>query len=80
MADTYSTQWKSPRETGGQWQDVVTRVPHGPAWRALNDLVTRRKHCRVIAHRDGEADYTVDERGPFNGPARAEDTRGLNRK
>lgn len=71
--DTYTTQWESPSQTGGQWRTVVSRETHGIAYQALNTLVVQRKHCRVLAHRHGQEDYTVDERGPFNGPVRAAD-------
>ena len=73
--DTYSTQWESPIQTGGEWRSVVTRESSGIAWQALDKLVAQRRHCRVIVHREGQEDYTVDERGPFNGPAHAADRR-----
>jgi hypothetical protein len=73
--DTYSTQWESPTQTGGEWRHVVGHESHSIAWQALRKLVDQRKHCRIVAHREGQEDYTVDERGPFNGPIRAEDRR-----
>lgn len=71
--ETYSTQWESPTQTGGKWRNVVTREGHGIAWQALNKLVGQRKHCRVVMHRPGQEDYTVDERGPFPGAPKAAD-------
>lgn len=75
MADTYSTQWESPIKTGGEWRDVVTRDRYGIAKQALDDKVKARLHCRIVVHREGQEDYTIDERGPFNGAIRAEDKR-----
>lgn len=73
--DTYSTQWESPSQTFGEWRDVVVRDSYDVAKRALDDKVKARKHVRIIVHRDGQEDYTVDERGPFNGPVTAADRR-----
>lgn len=71
--ETYTTQWESPSETGGRWSNVVANVGHGTAYTALNKLVDQRKHCRVVLHRPGQEDTTLDERGPFNGPIKAAD-------
>lgn len=71
--DTYSTQWRSPTKTGGQWRDVVVRDRYAVAKQALDDKVKARLHCRMVLHRHGQEDVTCDERGPFNGSRRAED-------
>lgn len=68
MSDTYTTQWHSPQATGGEWQDIVTKGTAYDAEKAIKAEVTARHHCRMIVHRDGQEDYTVEEYGPFNGP------------
>lgn len=73
MADTYTTQWESPTKTNGQWRDIVTRADYGTAKRALDDKVAARIHCRIVVHTHRQEDYTIDERGPFNGPPTAAD-------
>lgn len=72
-SDTYTTQWRSPVKTGGQWRDVVSRGTFAVAKQALDEKVRTRFHCRIVVHSHGREDYTIDERGPFNGSRRAED-------
>lgn len=71
--DTYTTQWESPIKTRGEWRDVVSHGTYAVAKQALDDKVKARLHCRIVVHSHGKEDYTIDERGPFNGPRRAED-------
>ena len=73
MTSTYSTQWESPTQTGGQWRTVTSHEPHGIAKQALDKLVDQRKHCRIVVHTPGQDDYVIDERGPFSGSIRSED-------
>lgn len=75
IPDTYSTQWRSPRHTRGEWRDVVVRGTYAVAKTALDDKVRARLHCRLVVHSAGREDYVLYERGPFNGTIRAEDRR-----
>lgn len=73
MPDSYSAQWESPSKTGGEWRTVASHVPFADAERELKRLVADRLHCRVVVHREGQEDYTLDERGGFNGPVKPSD-------
>lgn len=71
--DTYTTQWTAPTATCGEWVTLVARTNYAEAKGALDAKVKERRHCRIIVHSEGREDYTIDERGPFNGPARTTD-------
>lgn len=74
-SDTYSAQWTSPTKTNGEWRDVVTRTDYTTAKKAYADKGRDRLHSRLIVHTPGQEDYTLEEQGPFNGPALPADRR-----
>lgn len=72
--ETYSVDWESPTATRGEWQRIVDHAGYGVAKNAADNEWNRlRRHARIVCHREGQEDVTVDERGPFNGAARAAD-------
>jgi hypothetical protein len=72
--ETYSTDWESPSETGGQWKRLVDHGTYSEAEAAAKAQWNQlRHHARIVCHREGQEDVTLDERGPFSGPSRAAD-------